>query len=69
MYWPQVKGFIETAIYDGNSVGPASMIGGPAILEFPTTTILVPPDWHCRSNEFGSLTLNIASKKQEGQHQ
>lgn len=69
VYWPQVKGFTATAIYDGNLVGAGGKVSGPAVLEFPTTTILVPPDWLCLVDEFGSLTLSIAANRQEGRLQ
>ena len=42
-YWKQVRGFVATDIFDGPKLQPADTLTGPAIIEMPNTTVLVPP--------------------------
>jgi N-methylhydantoinase A len=39
---------IETPVYDGTRLGAGDMIAGPAVIEEPTTTIVVQPGWQAR---------------------
>jgi N-methylhydantoinase A/oxoprolinase/acetone carboxylase beta subunit len=47
-------------------VGPDWTVTGPAILEFTTTTITVPPGWTCRSDAIGNLLLSLDTAKEGG---
>ncbi len=58
VYWPQPAGFQPTCLYDGSSALPGHAVAGPAVLEFPTTTVVVPPDWRCVVDAFGNLLLH-----------
>jgi N-methylhydantoinase A len=58
VYWPEPKGFQSTGIYDGSSVLPGHTVEGPAVLEFATTTVVVPPGWRCVVDPFGNLMLH-----------
>ena len=58
VYWPQRQDFVESSIYEGSAIGPHKPIGGPAVLEFSTTTVLVPPGWSCVADQLGNLMLN-----------
>jgi N-methylhydantoinase A len=62
VYWPESKDVVETSIYEGNSLNPNETIAGPAVLEFPTTTVVVPPEWSCLVDKLGNLMLNTQSK-------
>jgi N-methylhydantoinase A len=57
VYWPQISTFSDTAIFDGDGVGPSQEVRGPAIIEFATTTIAVPPRWSCQPDDIGNLML------------
>jgi N-methylhydantoinase A len=50
--------FMDTPIYDGNRVGPGTSIQGHAIVEVPTTTIVIPPGFTCNVDEYGNYILN-----------
>ncbi len=39
---------IETPVYDGTRLGAGDEIAGPAVIEEPTTTIVVQPGWQAR---------------------
>jgi N-methylhydantoinase A len=38
-------GFVETAVYAYERLGPGSRVAGPAIVEAPLTTIVIPPGY------------------------
>jgi N-methylhydantoinase A len=52
-------GKIVTAVYEGGQLGPRVKIHGPAIVEEPTTTIVVPPACELVVNEFGDYELAL----------
>ncbi len=39
---------IETPVYDGTRLGAGAVVDGPAVIEEPTTTIVVQPGWQAR---------------------
>ena len=39
---------IETPVYDGTRLGAGDVVDGPAVIEEPTTTIVVQPGWQAR---------------------
>jgi len=41
-YDPAAQSWVEAATFDGPSLVPGNVVGGPAIIQFSTTTILVP---------------------------
>ncbi len=49
--------FIDTPVYDGLKMGYGNHVVGPAIIEQPTTTIVVTPDYEVRCDEFGSYVM------------
>ena len=63
---PAVKGsrkiyygdsFITVPVYDGRKMGHGNKISGPAIIEEPTTTIFVTPDFHSTCDTYGNYIL------------
>ena len=53
------NGFVKTAVYDGPSLRANQSVKGPAIIEEPFTTIVVPPRWIVKLDKFGNY---VASK-------
>jgi N-methylhydantoinase A len=53
------SGFVKTALYDGPSMRAGQAIKGPAIIEEPFTTIVIPPKWNVKLDKFGNY---VASK-------
>ncbi|MCA1300696.1 caprolactamase subunit alpha [Stappia indica] len=49
--------FTRTPVYDGTKLGAGDHITGPAIIEEPTTTIVVEPGWTAELHESGSYVL------------
>lgn len=56
VYFGVDRGWHETAVYAGRGSLPAS-VAGPAIVEEPDTTILVPPGWDVVVIDGGALSM------------
>jgi N-methylhydantoinase A len=52
-------GFVDTAVYDGASLGVGAEIHGPALVEEPFTVLVVPPDARARVDEQGNYELEL----------
>jgi N-methylhydantoinase A/oxoprolinase/acetone carboxylase beta subunit len=53
-YWHERGGFAETRVFAAAGLEPGNRIPGPAILEAPDTTTVVPPGWVYRVHETGA---------------
>ena len=51
---------ISTAVYRGGELNSGATIEGPAIVEEPTTTIVVPPACTLEVNAFGDFELMLS---------
>lgn len=49
--------FVDTPIYDGMKLKFGNVIEGHAIIEEPTTTVVIPSDFHCRVDKYGNYIL------------
>lgn len=47
-------GFVKTAVFDGEQIRAGQTIKGPAIIEEPFTTIVVPPRWTVKLDKRGN---------------
>jgi N-methylhydantoinase A/acetophenone carboxylase len=52
-YWPERKEWVETSLYDADSLEPGNVIDGPAVVEAPLTTIVVPPGTRYSIDTYG----------------
>jgi N-methylhydantoinase A len=50
-------GYVETPVYDSSRLKYGSVIPGPAVVEEPVTTLVVPEGFHCRIDEYGNYIL------------
>ncbi|MBW2368665.1 MAG: hydantoinase/oxoprolinase family protein, partial [Deltaproteobacteria bacterium] len=57
--------FIETPVYDGLVLKHGNLVFGPAIVEEPTTTIVVPPDFDLICDSYNNYVLYRKSEKLE----
>ncbi len=53
-------GAVETAIYRVTFPALGSKVKGPAIIEFPGQSVVVPPRGTARADEFGNLHVSVA---------
>jgi N-methylhydantoinase A len=45
--------------YRGGTLGPGDVISGPAVVDLPTTTIVIPPTWNAQLDENSNFYLNL----------
>lgn len=48
----------KSRIYDGDKLQPGNTLEGPAVVELPATTIVVPPEFACRVDEFANFVVS-----------
>lgn len=60
VFWPETMEWIETPIYDGPLLRPGNRVLGPAIIEQPGTTIVVPPGADSVVDNYGNNVINLA---------
>jgi N-methylhydantoinase A len=49
--------FMDTPVYDGTLLSPGTIIQGHAIVEEPTSTIVIPPNFTCTIDPYGNTVL------------
>jgi N-methylhydantoinase A len=57
VYFLEAAGLQETAIYARDALMAGQMLSGPAVVEQFDSTVVVPPEWCGRVDEYGSLIL------------
>lgn len=60
VFWPEAMEWVETRIYDGTLLRPGNRVDGPAIIEQPGTTIVVPPGADAVVDAYGNNVINLA---------
>jgi len=65
IYLTREKRFEEANIYDGLKLGYGNKVEGPAVVEQPTTTILVLPRFNLLCDKYGSFTMYLKPKEAE----
>ena len=51
--------FVETDVYDYALLGPGARVKGPAVIELPFTTALVPPGFKVTIDEYLNLVMEV----------
>jgi N-methylhydantoinase A len=59
VYWPQKNGFRKTPIYDAASLKADQVVRGPAVIQMPETTLVVPPFAHGGFDKYGNIVLTL----------
>ena len=60
VYFGEEGRFIRTAIYRGRDISAGSVINGPAVLEYPGTTVVIGPGQRGTMDDW--LNINIKAK-------
>lgn len=53
--------WVQTPVYDGTQLGAGAVVTGPALIEEPTTTIVIKPDWQAELHQSGTYRLSKVS--------
>jgi N-methylhydantoinase A len=59
VYFSEGEYFIDTAIYERRDLSPGDVIEGPAIIEQPDSTTVMPPEARCSVDEYGNLLIRL----------
>lgn len=59
VYWPELGEWIDTAVYDGTLLPTGQAFEGPAVVEFPSTQVAVPPGDRAEIDQFGNLVITL----------
>jgi N-methylhydantoinase A len=55
--------YIETPVYDSEKLKAGNIIPGPAIIEVPTTTAVIPPNYQCKVDDYNNYIIGRRSEK------
>jgi N-methylhydantoinase A len=58
-YFDSAGGFVETAVYDRERLGPGASLAGPAVVEEVNSTTVVPPGDALSVDEYGNLVVDV----------
>jgi len=57
--WFRGSGFVDTAIYERGKLPVGVSFEGPAIVEQPDTTTVMPPSTLCTPDQYGNLVIKV----------
>jgi N-methylhydantoinase A len=57
VYWTEACERLATPVHRGEELAAGVTVNGPAILEFPDTTLVVHPGQGARADELGNVEL------------
>lgn len=57
--WFRDAGFIEAKIYERGKLPAGAAFDGPAVIEQPDTTTVMPPGSHCTVDKYGNLIIKV----------
>ena len=59
----KTKKFVNTNLYDYRKLKPNNVVEGPAIIETPITTIVVPPEKVASVDKYGDVLIDVSEVK------
>lgn len=59
IYWPETGSYLESKVWDGPGLRPENILEGPGVIEWPGTTIAVPPDVSAYIDAFGNTVISL----------
>ena len=57
--WFRDAGFVDADIYERAKLSRGASFDGPAIVEQPDTTTVMPPDTSCTVDDYGNLVISV----------
>ena len=58
MWFPETEGFAAAAVHNRRRLGAGTGIAGPAVLEDPESTVVVPPGMTAKVNPRGHVIID-----------
>ena len=62
VYWPASGRYVPTSVWDGEHLVLGTKLRGPALIEYPGTTVALPEAAEAAIDEFGNVRLELDSK-------
>ncbi len=59
VFFGEAGGFVESQIYDRSKLGPGLSLKGPAIIEQVDSTVVVPPNFTARVDDYLNIILEV----------
>lgn len=56
-FWGEERGWVDTPVYDLESLQPGNHLEGPAVVEAPDTTVLVDPGWELEIDQHRNAVI------------
>ena len=63
VYWREFGGMHATDIYRGEDLGAGSEVAGPAIIELPVTTVVLPPGADAKVDSLGNIIIDVGTEQ------
>ncbi|MBT3916198.1 MAG: hydantoinase/oxoprolinase family protein, partial [Rhodospirillaceae bacterium] len=57
--WFKDHDFLKADIYERGELPPGAKFSGPAVIEQPDTTTVMPPGTHCKVDKYGNLVIKV----------
>ncbi len=61
VYWAELRARTPTPVWNGEQLAPGNVVGGPAVVELPDTTVVVRPHATLEIDAFGSAVVTAAA--------
>ena len=62
VYWREYGEFRATDVYDGPALGHGTEITGPAIIDYPVTTVVLPPGSFGAVDRLGNIVIDVGRR-------
>jgi N-methylhydantoinase A len=67
VYWRETGGSALTDIYRSDAIRVGAALPGPAVVELPETTVVIPPSALARVDRFGSIRIDVQERTVDGE--
>lgn len=61
VYWSEDRAVSATPVYAGPTLGPGAQLDGPALVDYPDTTVVLRPGLHLTVEPGGNLTIDLGA--------
>jgi N-methylhydantoinase A len=59
VYWPEQREVVATPVYTGGDIPPGTRLTGPALVDYPDTTVVLRPALGLVVEPGGNLTIEL----------
>jgi N-methylhydantoinase A len=63
VYWRELGDFRATDVYDGSALSAGAAMAGPAIIDYPDTTVVIPPGAEAEVDRLGNVVIDVGSEQ------